>query len=153
MKDISMVLKELKEVRKQQNISVKEVSCYIKEMLGQDVSEKTIYGWEAGSSKPDVPSFMALCMFYGITNPLTLFDETAGSYKATIDTLGLQRAINILTTVRDSEYVSDAEADDFLSDNMKTEVLYQLMDKAEEDERTRDARALKWAILQIERKK
>ena len=153
MKSIIDVMGTLKGIRQQQGISVQDVVTGIKSEAGIDVSTKTVYGWEEGNSKPDVPCFIALCKLYGINNASDLFYENSGTENIEESRLGLQRVINLLSTIRDAEYVGESDEDMPLSDNMKTEILYQLMDRAESEGKVKDVAALKWAILQIERQK
>lgn len=55
----------LKQRRRELGLSVKAV-CEQLRKLGVNVSEKTLYGWEAGSRQPDADTFLALCSVYGI---------------------------------------------------------------------------------------
>lgn len=153
MNTIVDVMDVLKKTRQQLGYSVQDVVDYVNREAGIDVSPKTVYGWEEGNSKPDVPCFMAICHMYGVPNPAALFWDMPGTANLTESMLGFQRAINLLTTVRDGEYVGESNCHDSLSDNMKTEILYQLMDRAEKEGKKKDVTALKWAILQIERTK
>lgn len=64
----SMVGERLRTFRKLRGLSIAEVveqlfSCYkIK------ISDKTVYGWEAGRSQPDIETFLSLCEIYHVSN-------------------------------------------------------------------------------------
>ena len=62
----------LRESRLQSKKSVKEVSDFLTKR-GYKASEKTIYSWESGNSKPDIDIFMRLCELYGIKDVLNAF--------------------------------------------------------------------------------
>lgn len=67
-----MIAKVLKETRKKNNLSVKDVSS----KLGEHnlvVAEKTIYGWESGQTQPDADTLLILCKIYNIDNILNTF--------------------------------------------------------------------------------
>ena len=153
MRTVTEVMAKLKQLRQKQSISVGELAAYVSEEIGFAISNKTVYGWEEGNSKPDVPCFMAMCRFIGIENPAELFFEKPGAENISESNIGLQRAINLLSVIRDAEYVGESDQETKLSDNMKTEILYQLMDRAETEGKKKDVAALKWAILQIEKAK
>lgn len=66
------IAKALKEYRKKNHYSVKDVSI----MLGErsmEVAPKTIYGWESGQAKPSADMLLTLCELYNITDVLTAF--------------------------------------------------------------------------------
>lgn len=153
MRTMTAVMAKIKQLRQQQGISVGELATYVSKEIGFTISTKTVYGWEEGNSKPDVSCFMAICRFIGIENPSDLFFEKSGTENISENVIGLQRVINLLSTIRDAEYVGESEESMKLSDNMKTEILYQLMDRAESEGKKKDMIALKWAILQIEKTK
>lgn len=60
--DISFILKD---ERKRCNLSVDSVCEQLKQK-GITISEKTLYGYENGVSKPKLETFLALCDIYGI---------------------------------------------------------------------------------------
>ena len=96
---------------------------------------------------------MAICSFYGIERVEDLFKKGKQSVQLSETQLGLQRAINLLSVIRDGEFVGENDEIKGLSDNMKTEILYQLMERAENENNKKQVVALKWAILQIEKGK
>lgn len=67
--DIGSVLREY---RKKENISVKQVSNFLTSK-GFRASEKTIYSWEKGGSQPSPDAFLLLCKLYNISNILDTF--------------------------------------------------------------------------------
>lgn len=75
MRDIAEVMRVLKEIRNQKNLSVSNVADYILKETGNKVSVKTIYGWEEGNSKPDIISFVAMCKMYEVSDIMGLFTE------------------------------------------------------------------------------
>ena len=106
-KNISKVLKEY---RKRNNYSVKDVSILLEE---RDIkaAPKTIYGWESGQSQPNADTLLTLCEIYNIENILSAFGYTdkvefqinsqeralVKSYRAHPE---LQSAVNILLQQR-----------------------------------------------------
>ena len=62
----------LKKYRKQNDLSVHEVSKKLKER-SLNVAEKTIYGWESGQTQPDADTLLVLCKIYKIDNILETF--------------------------------------------------------------------------------
>ena len=62
----------LKEIRIQANKTVPEVSKYLTS-LGYKASEKTVYSWEAGRSRPTIDIFLDMCKFYGVTDIFSYF--------------------------------------------------------------------------------
>lgn len=72
------IAKVLKEYRKQNNLSVKEVSKRLNEK-SLVVAEKTIYGWESGQSQPDADTLLILCDIYNINDILGTFGYTEKS--------------------------------------------------------------------------
>lgn len=61
------IAKALRYYRKQEQLSVQDVALLLKEH-NICVSSKTIYSWENGTTKPDVPTLMVLCSLYHIPN-------------------------------------------------------------------------------------
>ena len=55
----------LKSRRKLLGLSVREVIEALK-LNGVNISEKTLYGWEAGNRQPDADEFLVLCKIYAI---------------------------------------------------------------------------------------
>lgn len=55
----------LKSRRKLLGLSVREVVEALK-LNGVNISEKTLYGWEAGNRQPDADEFLVLCKIYAI---------------------------------------------------------------------------------------
>ena len=72
------IAKVLKECRKQNNLSVKDVSERLSEK-SLVVAEKTIYGWESGQSQPDADTLLILCDIYKINDILGTFGYTEKS--------------------------------------------------------------------------
>ena len=66
----------LRYYRKQELLSVQDVVLLLKE---KDicVSPKTIYSWENGTTKPDVPMLMLLCSLYHIPNIQQILGDSA----------------------------------------------------------------------------
>lgn len=67
-----MIAKVLKEVRKQNALSVKDV-VYKLQDKNLSVAEKTVYGWESGQSQPDADTLLLLCEIYNIEDILGTF--------------------------------------------------------------------------------
>ena len=66
------IAKALKESRKQNALSVKEVAAKLHDK-SLDFSEKTIYGRENGQSQPNADTLLILCEIYNIHNILGTF--------------------------------------------------------------------------------
>ena len=62
-----LIANTLRYYRKQENLSVQDVVLLLKEN-NIHISPKTIYAWENGNTKPDVPTMMLLCSLYRIPN-------------------------------------------------------------------------------------
>ena len=60
----------LRDRRTRKGLSVDQVSAKLKEM-GLSVASKTLYGYENGTSMPNVPTFIALCDIYEVTDILS----------------------------------------------------------------------------------
>lgn len=74
MRSISEVMLILKSIRNKKGISIGEAAEYIEKGTFSRVSKKTLYGWEEGTSRPDMASFMILCRLYGIQDIWELFE-------------------------------------------------------------------------------
>ena len=74
MRTVAEVMLILKGIRNRKGISISEAADYIQEATDNRVSKKTLYGWEEGTSKPDIVSFMALCNLYDIRDIRELFE-------------------------------------------------------------------------------
>lgn len=64
--------KVLKEYRKRNHLTVKDVSLLLHER-SIEVAPKTIYGWESGQASPSATMLLALCEMYNITDVLSVF--------------------------------------------------------------------------------
>lgn len=64
----------LKDIRIQAQKTVPEVSKHLT-ALGHKASEKTVYSWESGRSRPTIDIFLDMCLFYGVTDVLGRFSE------------------------------------------------------------------------------
>lgn len=84
MRTIGEVMFLLKSIRNQKGISIAEAVAYIEQETDNRVSQKTLYGWEEGTSRPDVESFIALCRLYEIQDIRELF-EGEQIYLADVD--------------------------------------------------------------------
>lgn len=108
--------KVLKEYRKKNNYSVKDVSLMLHERsLG--AAPKTIYGWESGQASPSADTLLTLCELYNITDVLSTFGyesnenfhitaserELIKAYRAHSE---LQEAVNILLGCSSKKTVS-----------------------------------------------
>ena len=78
MRTVQEVMTILKNYRKEHGISVPEVAEYIYKETDRKVSPKTVYGWEAGASRPDIREFIAMCNLYMICDMKELFTEESG---------------------------------------------------------------------------
>lgn len=67
-----MIAKVLKDTRKKNMMSVKQVASQL-ESHSLHVAEKTIYGWESGQSQPDADTLLVLCEIYEIEDILGTF--------------------------------------------------------------------------------
>ena len=104
--------KVLKEYRKKNHYSVKDVSLLLKERSIK-AAPKTIYGWESGQSQPSADILLTLCEIYSIKNILNAFGYNGEddfhlnsqeralikSYRAHPE---LQEAVNILLQHRNN---------------------------------------------------
>lgn len=72
-----MIAKVLKEARKQNALTVKDVVCRL-ENKSLSVAEKTVYGWENGQSQPDADTLLLLCEIYNIDDILGTFGYSSG---------------------------------------------------------------------------
>lgn len=66
----------LRYYRKQEHLSVQDVVLLLKEN-NINISPKTLYAWENGNTKPDVPTMMVLCNLYHIPNIQQLLGSPA----------------------------------------------------------------------------
>ena len=73
MRSISEVMLILKDIRNKKGITIAEAAAYIEEKTFNKVSKKTLYGWEEGTSRPDIESFVALCNLYEVHDIRELF--------------------------------------------------------------------------------
>lgn len=62
----------LRESRLNSKMSVDQVSKILTEQ-GYKASQKTVYSWENGNSRPDIETLMKLCDIYGIKDILKTF--------------------------------------------------------------------------------
>ncbi len=72
--DRETIGKVLRKYRTEQGYTVDTVVSMLREREFS-LSEKTLYGWEAGHSLPTAQLFMELCRIYGIRDVLTLMGE------------------------------------------------------------------------------
>ncbi len=72
MKNGSTIARVLKEARKQNSLSVKDVVGMLEDK-SLSVAEKTIYGWENGQSQPNADTLLVLCEIYNINDILGAF--------------------------------------------------------------------------------
>lgn len=107
MRTIPEVMHILKIVRNKRGIAVSQVADYILKKTNIYISQKTIYGWEEGRSKPDILCFMAMCDLYQIKDIKELFSGEAtlidvdivlrdALYKAYVERIEVQEAARIL---------------------------------------------------------
>ena len=64
--------KVLKEYRKRNHYTVKDVSVKLKEHE-MEIDTKTIYGWESGQAQPTADTLLLLCEIYKIPDILSSF--------------------------------------------------------------------------------
>ena len=72
-KNIAMLLKQL---RKTSSYSVNEVIGKLKS-YNIDISAKTLYGYEGGTSMPNADMFVALCRIYNCDNPIDFLNGSS----------------------------------------------------------------------------
>ena len=70
-----LIANTLRYYRKQENLSVQDVVLLLKEN-NINISPKTIYAWENGNTKPDIPTMMVLCSLYHIPNIQQLLGQS-----------------------------------------------------------------------------
>lgn len=80
--------KTLKKCRLDANKTIKEISDLLISK-GFKASEKTIYSWENGNSKPSPDAFLIMCKDYGITDVLGVFGYSEENHTNTSATLTL----------------------------------------------------------------
>lgn len=88
----------LRRYRQLNNLSVSEVASYLSKEV-KPISEKSVYSWEVGNSKPTSDMFMAVCELYHIQHVL----ETFGYHTDTTD-IEYQE-----TTQKDSDNLDNSE--------------------------------------------
>lgn len=79
-----LIANVLKYYRKQEQLSVSDVVLLLRDK-NIKLSPKTIYAWENGTTKPDVPTLMVLCSLYRIPNIQRVLDcsgEASGNVPA-----------------------------------------------------------------------
>lgn len=74
----------LKELRKKENLTAKDVSAKLKDM-GYAISDKTLSGYENGIRMPNADVFMALCQIYNCKNILQMFSFVKADYSIPTD--------------------------------------------------------------------
>ena len=74
-----MIAKVLKEYRKNNNLTVREVAGIL-ENKSMNVAEKTIYGWESGQAQPDADTLLVLCDIYNIDDVLGAFGYSSNKH-------------------------------------------------------------------------
>ena len=74
-----LIPKVLKEYRKRNHYSVKDVSIRLMEH-DIDVAPKTIYGWESGQAQPDADTLLVLCDIYNIDDVLGAFGYSSNKH-------------------------------------------------------------------------
>lgn len=72
MKNVGDTLKKLREENK---MTRKEATDKLK-VLGIDISDKTLYGYESGRNSANADMFLALCKIYNCNNIMETFSET-----------------------------------------------------------------------------
>lgn len=63
---------KLRYYRQLNQLSVSDVAAYLSEKV-KPISEKSVYSWEIGNSRPSSDMFMTLCQLYHIDNVLETF--------------------------------------------------------------------------------
>lgn len=66
---------KLKKLRENNNMTRKEAANKLK-LLGIDISDKTLYGYESGRSSANADMFLALCEIYNCKNIMETFSDT-----------------------------------------------------------------------------
>lgn len=74
----------LKELRKNKKLTAKETADRLS-LLGYEISEKTISGYETGIRMPNADVFMALCTIYECKNILEMFSFIKADYSIPTD--------------------------------------------------------------------
>ena len=102
------IARMLKYYRKINNLSVKTVAADLEERMGNNISTKTIYGWENGISQPSADVLMHLCEIYEINDVLEAFGyENNSQEKRFFDTM-TKEEIAILESYRAHPELHDA---------------------------------------------
>ena len=78
-----LIPKVLKEYRKRNHYSVKDVSNRLMEH-DIDVAPKTIYGWESGQAQPTADTLLLLCEIYKIPDILNSFGRHSARMRLSI---------------------------------------------------------------------
>lgn len=66
----------LKQLRKTSGLSTHDV-VYGLRAYDFEISPKTLYGYERGTSQPNADMFLALCKIYNCENPMELLGDTS----------------------------------------------------------------------------
>ena len=74
MRTIPEVMLILKDIRNRKGITIGDAVEYIEQQTFNKVSKKTLYGWEEGTSRPDIEAFVTLCKLYEIQDIRELFE-------------------------------------------------------------------------------
>lgn len=72
--DKEIIPQLLRDKRNCKGLSIEQVSAKLKE-IGISVAPKTLYGYENGASMPNVPTFIALCDIYEVTDILSSVNQ------------------------------------------------------------------------------
>ena len=67
-----MIAKVLKELRKQNEMSVRDVVIKLEDKSVK-IADKTLYGWESGQAQPDADTLLILCEIYHVNDILSTF--------------------------------------------------------------------------------
>ena len=67
-----MIAKVLKELRKQNSLTVHDVVLKLSDK-SINVADKTLYGWESGQAQPDADTLLVLCEIYQVDDILSTF--------------------------------------------------------------------------------
>lgn len=74
----------LKELRKKKKLTAKETADKLS-LMGYEISDKTISGYETGIRMPNADVFMALCKIYDCKNILETFSFVSADYSIPTD--------------------------------------------------------------------
>ncbi len=81
-----LIANTLRYYRKQKQLSVQDVVFLLKDN-DIHVSPKTIYSWENGTTKPNIPTMMILCRLYQIPNIQQLLGQSPEQKEGTVPVL------------------------------------------------------------------